>query len=888
VPQAASRSPARPFPEGRRRSRTARLLGASLTLALFLVPGHPRAEEPAAAAYALTPPAAGGLESVDRLLRKLGTHRRLLVVGAHPDDEDTQLLALVSQGMGGEAAYLSLSRGEGGQNLVGPDLGVGLGLVRSQELCAARRLDGGRQFFTRAYDFGFTRSLDETLQKWPKQILLEDAVRIIRRFRPQVVVSIFSGTARDGHGQHQAAGLTAQESFRAAGDAAALGELAAEGLTPWQAAALYRETGWFDKESTTIVLPTGGTDPLTGRSYYQIAMASRSLHRSQDMGRLQEPWPQDTSIGWVAGGAGKEGKDLFAGIDTRLRAIAAEAADPGRRAEMEKRLDRVETLTAESRRRLSSPDVASIVPLLAEALAELRAARALVGPGDGGVGMLLDEKIALAGGALAGAAGVTLDVLAEREVSAPGESFEVTVDVWNAGGGNVTAESVTLVSPDGWTSAVAPAGRPVAAGKLEEWKSTTTVPRDARPTLPYFLYRPLMGSLYDWSGTPAAVRGEPFAPAPLRASVLLTIGGTKITLARDAAFRLRDEAIGEIRRPVRAAPALDAAVEPHLLVWPAAHAEKRVEVTLTSNTGAPIAGRVEIAPPAGWSVPAPRAFSFAKRGERQFVDVPLAPPASLPAGRYRLSLAAVLDDGRRMDLGVRTIDYGYIPRTPMPEPAEVAISAADIRLPKLSRVGYVRGAADQVPEALLAVGVPIEILTERDLDAGDLSHYDVILVGSRAYETDPALPRANGRLLDYARSGGLVIVQYQQYGFIQSGFAPFSLEIARPHDRVTDETAAVTVLDPKNPIFTTPNAIGPSDWDGWVQERGLYYAHTWAPEYAALLSMADPGGPTQKGGLLVARLGKGRYVYTGLAFFRQLPAGVPGAYRLFANLLALK
>ena len=885
MPQAPGRPSVRPSP-GARRRRAALALGASL--ALFVAPAAARAEEPAASSYALTPPAAGGLEAVDRMLRKLGTHRRLLVVGAHPDDEDTELLALVSQGMGGEAAYLSLSRGEGGQNLVGPDLGVGLGLVRSQELGAARRLDGGRQFFTRAYDFGFTRSLDETLEKWPKQVLLEDAVRIVRRFRPQVVVSIFSGTTRDGHGQHQAAGVTAREAFRAAGDATALHELAAEGLIPWQAAALYRETGWFDKDSTTIVLPTGGTDPLTGRSYYQIAMASRSLHRSQDMGRLQEPGPQDTAIGWVAGGAGKEGKDLFAGIDTRPRAIAAEAADPGRRAEMEKRLDRVETLTAQARRQLSSPDVAAIVPLLAEALAELRAARALVLPGDGGVGMLLDEKIALAEGALAGAAGVTLDVLAEREVSAPGESFEVTVGVWNAGSGNVSVERVSLVSPDGWTSSAAPAGRPVAAGKLEEWKSTTTLPPDARPTLPYFLYRPLAGSLYDWSDAPAAVRGEPFAPAPLRASVVLTIGGSKITLERDAAFRFRDEAIGEIRRPVRAAPALDVAIQPHLLVWPAAHTEKRVEVTLTSNTGAPVRGHVEVTPPAGWPVTKPKAFSFAKRGERQFFDVPATPPAALPAGRYRLSLAAVLDDGRRMDLGIRTIDYGYIPRTPMPDPAEVAVSAADIRFPKLSRVGYVRGAADQVPEALLAVGVPIEILTERDLDAGDLSRYDAILVGSRAYETDPALPRANGRLLDYARGGGLVIVQYQQYGFIQSGFAPFSLEIARPHDRVTDETAAVTVLDPKNPIFSTPNAIGTSDWDGWVQERGLYFAHTWAPEYTPLLAMADPGGPVQKGGLLVARLGKGRYVYTGVAFFRQLPAGVPGAYRLFANLLAWK
>ena len=295
-----------------------------------------------------------------------------------------------------------------------------------------------------------------------------------------------------------------------------------------------------------------------------------------------------------------------------------------------------------------------------------------------------------------------------------------------------------------------------------------------------------------------------------------------------------------------------------------------------------------VSPPPGWPAQPARSFSLARRGERQFFDVPIAPPAKLAAGRAPIAVSAVLDDGRTMDLGIRLIDYGYIPRTPMPRGTGVTIEAADIRLPPLSHVGYVRGAADRVPEALVAIGVPVEILTERDLDAGDLSRYDAILVGSRAYETDPALPRANGRLLDYARAGGLVIVQYQQYAFLQGGFAPYAMEIARPHDRVTDETAKVTELDPKSPAFTTPNAIGPADWDGWVQERGLYFAHTWAPEYTPLLAMADPGGPEQKGGLLVARLGKGRYVYTGLAFFRQLPAGVPGAYRLLANLLAWK
>ncbi|HYX20062.1 MAG TPA: hypothetical protein VFA98_04385, partial [Thermoanaerobaculia bacterium] len=553
-----------------------------------------------------------------------------------------------------------------------------------------------------------------------------------------------------------------------------------------------------------------------------------------------------------------------------------------------KHLDRAAALTGEALGRLSTPDLPGVAPPIAQALGEFRAARALVRPGDGGTGMLLDEKIALAESALAACAGVTLDVLAERETAAPGESVGIAVSVWNAGAAAVSVESVALVSAEGWRTGAPGAARPVAAGKLEEWKETAALPSDARPTLPYFLYRPLVGDLYDWSAAPAAVRGEPFAPAPLTARVRLTIAGTEVVLERDAAFRLRDEAIGEVRRPLRAVPVLDVAVEPRLVVWPVSQDGKRLEVTLTSNVDAPLSGRLEVSAPPGWPAPPPRDFAFSKRGERVFLDAALSPPPGFRPGRYPVSLAAVLADGRRLSLGIRTIDYGYIPRTPRPEDADVAISAADIRFPPLRRVGYVRGAADQVPEALAAVGVPLEILGERDLYAGDLSRYDAILVGSRAYETNPALAEANGRLLDYARRGGLVIVQYQQYDFVRGGYSPYPLDIARPHDRVTDETAKVTPLDPNDPVFHRPNPIGPSDWDGWVQERGLYFAHTWATEYRPLLSMADPGGPEQKGGLLVARVGKGTWVYTGLAFFRQLPAGVPGAFRLLANLLALR
>ncbi len=873
-------------------ARTAALAIAGAGLAAFWLFAAPRIVDGAAAGYALAPPTAGGLEAVDRALARLGTHRRLLVVGAHPDDEDTEILAYVARGLGGEAAYLSLTRGEGGQNLVGPDLGVGLGLVRSQELAAARRLDGARQYFTRAYDFGFTRSLDEAFARWPRAVLQEDAVRVMRRFRPQVVVAIFNGTARDGHGQHQASGVIARDAYRMAGDPAAFPSLAAEGLTPWTAGTLLQETGyWDDKGATTVVLETGRVDPLSGRSVYQIAMASRSLHRSQDMGQLQEPGPNRTSVGWVEGGAGRSGNELFSGIDTRLRAMAAEVRDPARRETISKKLDAVEASVAETRRRASTPGLASVVPALARILSELRGSRALVEDGDGGAAMLLDEKIALAEAALASAAEVTIDAVSAREIAAPGEAFEVSATVWNAGPERVEVQGVTLESPDAWhvDAEPPPAGaRAVASGRLEEWKARATVPANARPTIPYVLEKPLRGDLYDWSAAPASVRGEPFELSPLTAVARLSIGGQTVELTRAVSYRLRDQAIGEVRRPVRAVPALEVTVTPELLVWPLSVAEKRLEVTLTSNAAKPVSGRVEVVLPEGWPAIAPSPFSLAKAGERRFLDVVLRAPTRLSPGRHAVRFVAKLENGEAADLGIRLIDYGYIPRTFLSERSEAGISAADLRFPPIRRVGYVRGAADRVPEALSGVGLPVEVLTERDLEAADLSAYDAVLIGSRAYETDPVLARTNGRLLDYVRNGGLLIVQYQQYPFVQGGYAPYPIEIARPHDRVTDENVPVTALDPSSPVFTTPNRIGPEDWEGWVQERGLYFARSWAGEYTPLLAMADPGGPEQKGALLAAKLGKGRYVYTGLAFFRQLPAGVPGAYRLLANLLAWK
>ena len=656
---------------------------AAVSASLWLARALPAAEPPGTT---LPPPSAGGIDALDPLLRKLATNRRLLIIAAHPDDEDTALLTLVSRGMGGEAAYLSLSRGDGGQNLIGDELGIGLGLIRTEELNAARRLDGARQYFSRAYDFGFTRSLDEAFRLWPKEALLEDAVRIIRRFRPQVVVAIFSGTSRDGHGQHQASGIVAREAFRLAGDPAAFPQLAAEGLRPWQPAVLYQTTRFMDREKTTLILPTGGLEPLNGKSFQQIAVASRSLHRSQGTGALQPIGPNEARVGWLEGTSGRDAKELFAGTDSELGSLAAGVADPARRADVAARLSRVAALATEVRTRLSASDLAASTAPIAAILGELRACRGLVSP-DGPAGAdaaaTLDEKIRAAESALAISAGIAVDALADGETVAPGDSLNVTVQAAAAGREGVEIESAALASPDGWTVPAAAEGKPLAAGALAEWKLTASAPADARPTVPYFLRNPLRGGMYDWTGVPPAIRGEPFAPPPLSAVVALKIGSTRVSISREVTFRIRDEEYGEIRHAVRAVPRVEVAVDPRLIVHSirAGTGAPRVTVTVASNSTAPLAGRIETAAPPGWKS-APAAFSLARKGDRAVVDVALSPPpGGARPGRFELPVSAVLDSGERFSAGIRVIDSEHIRPTPFPRESAVSLAAIDLRLP---------------------------------------------------------------------------------------------------------------------------------------------------------------------------------------------------------------
>jgi LmbE family N-acetylglucosaminyl deacetylase len=822
-----------------------RPLSVGIVVLLFIaVAGPVRAQ--------LEPPSTGGLVTLDRELRMLGGEKRVLMIGAHPDDEDTELLTVLVRGLGAEAAYLSLNRGEGGQNLIGPELGPALGLIRTEELLAARRLDGARQYFTRAYDFGYSKSLEETWQHWPRDSVLKDVVRIVRRFRPQVLVSVFSGTPRDGHGQHQAAGWAAREAFQAASDGKRFPELAREeGLAPWAPLKFYRST-WFDTTATTLTLEGGDLDRAAGLSFHQIAMAGRSLHRSQDMGRIQGLGPSRVRLALVEDRTGRGTGGLFSGIDT---SASAGAPVPGAAVD----LDGLMAL----RQRWTAATVPS-------------------------------DRLGHLDRAILAASGVVCDARSDDDRVVPGQRLPVTLECWNTGATShrVTAElrGAGAIRPD--SAAVT---LDLAPGALVRRLVTATVSPAAAITAPYFRLSTAQPALYDWSGASPAERGEPFGPAELTGTFLLD-GAARSE--REVSLRLNDQARGEVRRPITIVPRVGLDIDPPGEIWPAGDREpRRFTVTLSHGARDTTVGTVRLELPAGWPAVPSRPFELTREDQRQAVTFVVRPPLAPAEGVVPLRAVARDKTGREYAAGVETVDYPHIRPRSTPVAAEATVRVARMALPAIARVGYVRGAADRVPEALAGVGVPVTLLDAGALERGDLDRFDAIVVGPRAYETEPALGEYNDRLLGYVRRGGLLIVQYQQQLFFDGGYAPYLLTVGGPsatpgappvvHDRVTDETAPVRVLAPADPVVLLPNRLGKADWDGWVQERGLYFARTWHPSFRPLLETHDPGEPPLEGGLLVARVERGTYVYTGLSFFRQLPAGVPGAFRLFANLLAL-
>lgn len=865
-----------------------------LVLILLIVPTERLSSQPA-------PMEHSGAAALGVRLRQLGQVKRVLMVGAHPDDESTQIISRLALGDGADVGYLSLTRGEGGQNGIGSELHESLGVLRSRELLAARSLDGAHQFFTRAYDFGFSKTADEAFGHWPRDSLLADMVAVVREFRPDVIISVFTGTPADGHGQHQVAGLLARELMAAAGDTIRF-PVRVGGHLPHRPVALFSGV-WRTEGDPALTLGTGVYDALLGRSYHQVAMRSRSRHRSQDMGRAEPPGPQRTPLMYrLAPSDDSRGASVFAGVDTLLSARATTlamrgpSAERGALAETARLLRRYEAAVTQARVRFNPLVSHAIVPTLVQAGAALdgawdRLAGSSAGTASSLRALLAFERARLAD-AIARAAGVTIDVVADAPQVVPGDTLGIEIRVWNGGSSDVLVDSIWPRLPTGWTVEARSdrAAGVLAVGELRVARFRVRLPQDARVTEPYFLRAPRDGDLYQAASGSAAV-GLPFEDGPVAGHAAVRVGGRSLPVRAEAAYVDVDPMSGERRVPLRVVPAYSVKLAPAVVAVSVADVDRprgvelRVEVR---NVGAVPGGVLKLHLPDGWRAqPAQVHIASLAAAETRSYAFELFPPASAVGGRVVVSASLVDAAGRGYTRGYTEIRYPHISPDLVYAPARATLAVVDARIPRGLRVGFVAGAGEIGAVALAQLGAEVEPLDAAALASADLGRFDAILTGIRAYEVRPELRRANARLLEYVRAGGVLVVQYSKYEVAEPGIAPYPLRIARPHGRVTNESAPVTFLSPADPVLTWPNRLTPADFDGWAQERGIYFPSEWDPRYRAPLSMADPGEPAQHGALLIASVGRGSYVYTGLSLFRQLDAGVPGAYRLLANLVSI-
>jgi LmbE family N-acetylglucosaminyl deacetylase len=856
-----------------------------------------------------------GAAALGEEVRGLGVTTRVLMIGAHPDDEDTPLLAWLARGERVETAYLSLTRGDGGQNLIGRELGPALGMIRTQELLAARRLDGARQYFTRAYDFGFSRNAEETFSQWDRELLLRDVVSVVRAFRPHVIVAVFSGTPRDGHGHHQVSGILAREAFDVAGDTVRLPSRATNGVGAWTPAKFYRAQR-FRPDDATLRMNVGEYDPVLGRSYAEIAGESRSQHRSQAFGALQPKgvrWDyvrlEASRISDPAGAASE--RSLFDGVSggwARFGALelprairAAIDSLPAARAAVDRALDlrapasAVAPLAAYVRllrtaqdsllgsadfRAPRRPCVAVYVPVCAGALGDLAVS--------------LEVDLERAERALLNAAGVSVEALAPRPlVAAASDTLPVAVEVYNRGEVPVVLEGITVGGDETFTRTEATVPRTIQPDSV----STDTLHLwSARPTLAWWLAHPRSGAMFNPGDSHGdTLRGSPFGVRQLvrgedrvrttAAVVRLRIADAPVrAVVSPIVYRYADPSEGEVRRPVASVPAITVLLEREIEYAPAGRPiDRTVRVWLQSATTRVREVTVSLTLPEGLRADSVRRTLTLPPNGR--ASVPFRVRGTLRAGWSSISAQAT-SEGAEYRAGYVPVEYPHIAPQRYYGPAATHLSVVDVRVPTGLRVAYIPGAGDNTPPMLEQLGVPVTVIDTADIATADLSRFTTIVVGPRAYEASYALTAANRRILEFARRGGTVVVQYGQYEMTRPGIMPYPITIARPHDRVTREDAPVAILDSAAPLVRGPNRITAKDFDGWVQERALYMPRTFADQYTPLFEMHDPDEAPNRGAVLVAPVGRGTYVYTTLSFFRQLPAGVPGAARMFVNLLA--
>jgi LmbE family N-acetylglucosaminyl deacetylase len=842
------------------------------------------------AAPRLLPAQERGAAALGELVNGLGTTARVLMIGAHPDDEDTHLITWLARGRHVHTAYLSLTRGDGGQNLIGNELGEALGAIRTEELLAARRVDGGEQYFTRAYDFGFSKSAEETYEHWPRAEVLADVITTVRAFRPHVIVAVFSGTPRDGHGHHQVSGMLAREAYEIAGDTVRFPT--AQFGPAWTPLKFYRAAR-FNPESGTQRMNVGEYSPLLGRSYAEIAAESRSQHRSQGFGSLQRKGVLFDHVRREASRVNDEQdaateRSMFDGIDTTLARLRRPATDARLGALLDSIPAAIAAVRAVYQAEDPSPAVAPLARLTALTLRASTAAGTRGAGGDADLSRSMADLWRRAQDALLLAAGVAVEATAGRELVAQAtngdqsDSLRIVVSVYNRGRVPVTVNELRAQFAGGLRRV----GVPLAPDSMY---------RDSLLVLPLTLteqwWRAASFRSGDMFGNPVDGRSESVrAAAPdagaVRAGVTLRIGDAVVTAMVPVVYRVADPVRGEVQRPVAVVPGVNVRLDRAMEYARAGVAlDRPLRVMLQSAYATPRTVRVELVLPKGITADSTGQTVTLPPGVGGAVTFMLRGRPAVGSYMVQARVTAAADTFR---WGYATVAYEHIAPQRLYYPAVTTIRAIEVTLPPRADIAYVQGVGDNVAPMLRQLGLPVTMLDPLSIANVDLARFTAVVVGPRAYEAQPALLANNARLLEYVRRGGTMVVQYGQYEMTQPGVMPYPVTLGRPAARVTLEAAPVRLLTPSARLLTVPNRITARDFEDWVQERATYMPATFDARYRPLLEMSDPDEPPQRGGLLVAPYGRGTYVYATLALFRQLPAGNPGAARLFVNLLGAK
>jgi LmbE family N-acetylglucosaminyl deacetylase len=799
-------------------------------------------------------------------LKKLTVLGGAMYVAAHPDDENTAMLAWWSNERLYRTAYLSMTRGDGGQNLIGDEKGELLGLIRTQELLDARRIDGAEQYFTRALDFGYSKNPEETLKIWGHDVILADVVWNIRRFQPDVLVTRFPTTGEGGHGHHTASAILAGEAFTAAADPARFPEQL-KYVSVWQPRRLFWNRFSFQpikpddpSVAKSLKVDLGTFNPILGRAYTEIAAESRSQHKSQGFGSAERRGSIINYYNLIAGDPATT--DLFEGINTTWSRYAGG--------------DAVGKILQQAYDTYDAAHPQKSLPLLLQAMDAMDRLEAQP-EWNPKVNPWIGVKRADLANAIRSAAGIAIDVAAADSSVAPGGEVKLNVTVVNRSDYPFTLSTVgsRYGNPSKGVGTLLKNNEPVKT------ELPIKLPADVEFSQPYWLHdAPSKGS---FAVADQSLIGLPENPQSIPLIVTLQDNMRSLFFTVPVVYRWTDAVKGEQTRSVDVVPDVTVNVASRVYVFNDTK-PKNVALSLTSFTGATDA-TVRLNVPNGWSVsPASVPVKFASKGDEAKASFSVTPPANETTGA--LTAEVQLPDGRKLTRGLVTIEYPHIPAQRLFPQATAKLVRVDVKK-RGSRIGYVMGPGDEVPEALKQIGYEVTMLSDADLDRGDFAKYDAIVTGVRAYNTRTRLKLAQPKLMQYVENGGTVVVQYNstspQPMLLESpGPWPFTIS----SERVTVEDAPVHVLTPSNTMLTTPNKISEADWNGWVQERGLYFASKWDPQYETPLATNDPGDAEKPGGELVAHYGKGTFVYTSYAWFRQLPAGVPGAYKLFANLVS--